>query len=220
MRSRGVANGGMDTFEPPFRGAIDKLHGFEDDDLSAFIIEAVRREPKILAAYFSAYAEREKQMINAGITKNIRLIKNHSQLLAALDTLAPLIHMPDEIQAATADFITGMCAERHTALSADHPIVQDFWETFNYLVQVELDGNVDTPTIDHSRDPNNISINLKQFEERCAQRRLQLPPMQELRRHLKTSRNPKFIGDKAVNSRHGKTLHCWVFQRTPTTRKD
>jgi hypothetical protein len=251
VRSRGVANGGMDTFEPPFRGAIvisqnesvnaspaimerivslefnkamqtkttrsalDRLQGLDPADLSAFIIEAVRNEPKIMERYLAAFRDREAEIAATGKTKNNRLVKNHAQLLAALDALAPLIRLDETIHATVAEFIINMTGERHNALSADHPVVADFWETFHYIEQQQIDAGTEKAAIDHSRDPNVIAVSLKQFEQFCADRRVSLPaPLPDLRRHLRTSKNPRFITDKTVNSRHDKTLHCWTFERT------
>jgi hypothetical protein len=258
VRSRGVANGGMDTFEPPFRGAIvisqnesvnaspaimerivslefnkamqtkatrvalDRLQGLDPAVLSAFIIEAVRREPQIMERYLAAFAVREAEIAASGKTRNNRLVKNHAQLLAALDALAPLIRLDETIHAQGAKFIINMAGERHQALSADHPVVADFWETFNYIHQQQVDAGTSEPAIEHSRDANTIAISLKQFEQFCADRRLSLPGgnLADLRRHLRTSKNPRFISDKTVNSRHGKTLHCWTFERTAAPRPD
>jgi hypothetical protein len=243
----------MDTFEPPFRGAIvisqnesvnaspaimerivslefnkamqtkatrsalDRLQAMEAAGLSAFIIEAVRGEANVLERYFAAYKRREAEIEAAGKTRNHRLVKNHAQLLAALDALAPLIRLDETVHAQAADFIINKAGERHQALSADHPVVVDFWETFNYIHQQQLEAGTAEPAIDHSRDPNVIAVSLKQFEQFCADRRISLPaPLPDLRRHLRTSKNPRFLADKTVNSRHNKTLHCWTFQRAPS----
>jgi hypothetical protein len=259
VRSRGVANGGMDTFEPPFRGAIvisqnesvnaspaimerivslefnkamqnkatrtalDRLQGLDPAALSSFIIEAVRLEPKVMERYLAAFPAREAEIAAAGKTRNNRLVKNHAQLLAALDALAPMIRLDEAIHAETADFIINMAGERHQALSADHPAVVDFWETFNYIHQSQVEAakpGDEGPPIEHSRDANTIAISLKQFEQFCADRRLSLPGgnLADLRRHLKTSKNPRWLGDKSVNSRHNKILHCWVFERAPASK--
>ncbi|MEY2882407.1 MAG: hypothetical protein RL490_131, partial [Pseudomonadota bacterium] len=166
--------------------------------------------------YLAAFKVREAEIAATGKTRNNRLVKNHAQLLAALDALAPLIRLDETIHEQAAQFIINMAGERHQALSADHPVVVDFWETFNYIHQQQSENGDREPLIEHSRDPNVIAVSLKQFEQLCADRRLSLPaPLPDLRRHLRTSKNPRFIADKTVNSRHDRTLHCWTFQRTP-----
>ncbi|MBV8972978.1 MAG: toprim domain-containing protein [Sphingomonadaceae bacterium] len=248
VRSRGVANGGMDVFEPPFRGgivisqnepvnasdavmqrivslrftramqspatrkAVERLLAFDLKAVSGFLIEAVRREGEIVPAFSAAFRLHEAALRELGVTNVNRLIKCHAQLLAALDALALVVPIGDEVRDATADCIRTMLGERHAAISADHPVVVRFWELFDYLSEAE-EENVPATFVDHSRDPNVIAVSLVQFEERCAQRRLDLPPSADLKKHLKTSKNPRFVGSKTVNSRAGRTLHCWVFQR-------
>jgi len=58
-----------------------------------------------------------------------------------------------------------------------------------------------------------IAVNLIEFEERCASRRLELPRQAELRKALKTSKRNKFVKAGPVNSITNKTVHCWVFER-------
>lgn len=253
VRSRGVANGGMDTFEPPFRGAIvisqndpvnaspaimericsmefakrhhspatrkglDKLLERDVEQLSGFILHCVRQEQPVLEAFFKAFAVRERQLIDAGKTRNQRLIKNHAQLLAALDAIAPIVRMPAWMQDKAAAHIVGMCWERAEQISADHPVVQRFWELVEYLIETESATETGGGYLDHSRTPDTIAIRLVEFEIRCTQRRLEMPPMADLKRHLKTSKIPKFLAAKPVNSRNtGTAVHCWVFQRNPT----
>ena len=256
VRSRGVANGGMDTFEPPFRGSIvisqndqvnasaaiqericsmefakrhhttetrkfvNKLLERDVETLSGFILHCVRQEQAVLDAFFKAFPIRERQLIDAGKTRHQRIIKNHAQLLAALDALVPLVAMPAWMHEKAAAHIAGMCWERAEAIAADHPTVQRFWELFDYLVEVETASDATGGFLDHSRTPDTIAIRLVEFEQRCAGRRLEMPALADLKKHLKTSKSPKFIAAKPVNSRNtGTAVHCWVFQRT-TSGKD
>ena len=252
VRSRGVANGGMDTFEPPFRGAIvisqndpvnaspaimericsmefakrhhspatrqglDRLLERDVESLSGFILHCVRQEQRVLEAFFAAFATRERQLIAVGKTRNQRLIKNHAQLLAALDAMAPLVRMPAWMQEKAAAHIAAMCWERAEQISADHPVVQRFWELVDYLIEVETASETGGGYLDHSRTQDVIAIRLVEFELRCTARRLEMPAMADLKKHLKTSKNPKFLAAKPVNSRNtGTAVHCWVFQRNP-----
>lgn len=255
VRSRGVANGGMDTFEPAFRGgiaisqndpvnaspavlericslefakrfhdadtreALDRLLQRDPADLSAFIIHMARSEERFLKAYFEAFPQREREYQNAGVTRNQRLIKNHAQITAALDALAPLIGMPRSVHEAGRLRIYDMLIDRNDAISRDHPVVQRFWEVFEFLEDKDEDralsgGESFRDFLDHSRDRNVIAVKLVEFEERAAKHRLELPANADLKRHLKTSKNPKFIANKVVNSRvTGGSVFAWCFQR-------
>jgi hypothetical protein len=71
----------------------------------------------------------------------------------------------------------------------------------------------------HSKNPDYIAINLNHLQKQAAANHHPLPPIQELKKHLKTSRSRKFVGIKAVSSAieaqagHARTVKCWVFER-------
>lgn len=246
VRSRGVANGGMETFEPPFRGAIviaqnapveaspailerimavtfdksgwsqttkeaaEALERIKTEDVSGFIVHAVRNEHEIMTAYRTAFARHEANMLKDPNVRNGRLAKNHAQLSAMLDAM--LIVVPtlakNDVEAAHA-LIRTMLHERHAAVSADHPYVQLFWERFDYLNENRF--NKDKP-INHSRNEAIVAISLVQFEQICAEERLPLPcPMPELKRLLKTSKRRKYLTQKATKSPDDRTVFCWQF---------
>lgn len=249
VRTRAIANGGMETFEPPFRGAIaivqndpveaspamrerimgvhidktgwgpgtraaaERINRVERDDVSGFIVHIVRREKDILERYRERFAVHYEAMLAQRGIRNDRLAKNHAQLAAMFDAMQLVVtNIPPAVAAATHDFFRDMLAERQRLVEHDHPHVELFWERFDYIQSIEPE-HPDRP-IDHSRTADVIAVNLVQFEQKCGDLRLSLPcPMNELKRLLKTSRARKFEGNKAVNSRTGKTVNCWVFSR-------
>lgn len=96
----------------------------------------------------------------------------------------------------------------------DHesPHIEEFWE----LLDVLLDG-ADSRKLNHARNPDLLAINLPQVQGAAHAKRLQLPETLLLRRVLRHSQSPRFIGIKAVNSRHTRsTVKCWVFERNTT----
>jgi len=112
--------------------------------------------------------------------------------------------------------VQGMAIERQTAVNADHPMVQEFWEAFDYI-----EGQSSTATLNHYDDDSLIAVNLKHFEQVCAEAKLRIPPITELKRHLKTSRSRKFIESsrtvRSVLRREGNalgsaTVRCWIFE--------
>ena len=112
-----------------------------------------------------------------------------------------------------------MAIERQSSISADHKIVQTFWERFDYLDEWNSAGS----SLNHSRNPHEIAVNLNHFEERAREHRLDVPALADLKKYLRTSRSRKFIDLKPVNSAiwlrdqsdkaRGRTVKCWVFQR-------
>lgn len=141
--------------------------------------------------------------------------------MALVDCLSVVADINAEQQEETRGELIKMAIERQLAVNADHPMVQEFWDVFDYL-----DGG-DTPELNHSRDNELIAVNLNHFIQIAADRRQQIPPITELKRVLKTSRYRKFVDIRTVNSqvndwfnkkypgaeRRPLTVKCWVFQR-------
>lgn len=85
----------------------------------------------------------------------------------------------------------------------------EFWEAVDLLVPA-----ADGERLNHARGAGLLALNLPQFRSVAASARLNLPEMYDLRQLLRHSRSPRFVGIKAVNSRHtGGTIKCWVFER-------
>lgn len=255
LRGRGVANGGLDTLELPFRGgiaisqneavnaspaimerivsqefskadhtagtraALDRFRERETEALSGFLIYLAKAETRFLAAMFDAYPRRVAELKARKVSNVWRLVHNHAQLMAALDALADVTGMPFETHQDGIKRIGVMLAERHEAISGDHQVVQRFWELVEHLEEKDLDqaaarGESYRDFLNHSRDENIIAIRLVEFEERVRKFHLDMPATADLKKYLKTSKNPKFIGTKPVNSRvTGGSVFAWCFQR-------
>ncbi len=158
--------------------------------------------------------ERELQSLTG--LKSLRIAKNHAQLLALLDALADLVHLSAEQHQAAQQLVREMAVERQQAIAADHPLVAEFWDAFDYL-----NGSDGAPQLNHSRDPGVIAVNLNHFAQVAADAKQQVPPLTDLKRLLRASKTRKFIDLRAVHStlfmRAGdtspKTVKCWVFKR-------
>ena len=255
VRSRGMRNGGNETYEPPFRGAIvisqnatvsasdavmqrichlyfdrsgqnetskiaaASLETMPMQQVSGFALKATLAEREILGLIDKKYPEYEKRLCDLPNVRHIRIAKNHGQIMALVDALGLVVNLPEDMRQAAHAHIEAMAVERQQAINADHPLVQEFWEIFDYL-----DGDEGEPQLNHSRDDSLIAVNLNHFEQLAAERKLRMPPLSELKRVLKTSRSRKFIDVRTVNSviyaRHNgrgcnppkpSTLKCWVF---------
>lgn len=95
---------------------------------------------------------------------------------------------------------------------ADHesPALAEFWEILDLL------RHAASNKLDHSRNTSLIAINLPEVRAAASAAKLTLPDMCEVRRVLKSSRSPEFVGFKTVNSRHSgsRSIKCWVFKTT------
>lgn len=252
LRTRGVRNGGNETYEPPFRGTIvisqnapvdaseailtrivklhfkrpnvttesreaaDNLNALPVDALSYFLLKAVRAEGQILAKFTERVRVYEAALREKKDIRIERVIKNHAQMLALLDCLRLVVPLPAEMVETTRQALVDMALERQRAISADHPLVSEFWEVYEFL-----EGLNDKPVVNHSRDPNTIAINLNEFAGKAAYHSQQLADLKVLRTLLRDSRRHKCIdANVAVNSliRAGNNgaspvIKCWTFKK-------
>jgi len=254
VRAVGVKNGGNDTREPLFRGAIvisqnspvnaseailqrivhvhfdratqtpatrkmaEELEKMPIEQVSGFILKAVKNEAKIIATFAEKVTYYEQQLQALPEIKSMRIAKNHAQLMALVDGLALVETISTEQIEATHQYITSMAIARQQAINSDHPVVQEFWEMVEYL-----DGDIDEPRLNHAINKDLVAINLNQFVQLASDRRQQIPSLMDLKRHLRTSKTRKFIEIKNVHSairarEPGNKflpaiMKCWVFQR-------
>lgn len=257
VRARGVRNGGNETYEPPFRGAIviaqnadvnaseavltriihlrtdrsghnsmskqaaEELERTPVEAVSGFLIKAASAEAQIMKVVDEATPLHEQTIADTKAVKMTRLRKNHAQIMALIDALSCVLPIPPEQQQAAKAYCIELAKERQLAVSADHPLVQEFWDAFEYL-----DGD-DQPHLNHSRDPEMIAVNLNHFLQVAQDNRQQVPPLADLKRVLRSSRARKFVDIRTVNSaiserwnrqcseagRRPSTMKCWLFQR-------
>ncbi|AUI92303.1 bifunctional DNA primase/helicase [Xanthomonas oryzae pv. oryzae] len=254
LATRGVRNGGNETYEPPFRGTIvitqnaavdaseailtrivklhfkrpqvttesriaaDNLNALQVEEVSHFLVRAIRQERAILDLFVERVKVFEAKLRAQQDLRLERVIKNHAQMLALFDCLRMVITIPDDMVEQTRLALLDMALERQKAISADHAMVNEFWEVYEYL---EATGH-GKAVVNHSRDAQRIAINLNHFAARAAQFSQSVPDLKVLRALLSDSRRHKFIGaNVAVNSailkdEHsgaGTTVKCWVFSK-------
>ncbi|MRR49415.1 MAG: bifunctional DNA primase/helicase [Rhodocyclaceae bacterium] len=272
--SRGVKNGGNETYEPPFRGAIvisqnapvsasdamlqrivhmhfslashtpegkaagDVLQQVDMETVSGFLLKAAKAEAEILAVFGEAAPRHEQRLLGLKDIKNLRIVKNHAQVMALVDALAKVVPISADMKAQALSELEDMAIERQQAINKDHPLVQEFWEIFDYLdgtSEGEADHDGALCQLNHSRDPQLIAISLNHFVQMAADKRQQIPPITELKRVLKTSRERKFLDLRPVNSAiHARynerrginqppkagTVKCWVFEAPKNPRRE
>ncbi|WP_372176932.1 toprim domain-containing protein [Xanthomonas axonopodis pv. phyllanthi] len=254
LATRGVRNGGNETYEPPFRGTIvitqnaavdaseailtrivklhfkrpqvttesriaaDNLNALQVEEVSHFLVRAIRQERAILDLFAERVKVFEAKLRAQQDLRLERVIKNHAQMLALFDCLRMVITIPDDMVEQTRLALLDMALERQKAISADHAMVNEFWEAYEYL---EATGH-GKAVVNHSRDAQRIAINLNHFAARAAQFSQAVPDLKVLRALLGDSRRHKFIGaNVAVNSAVlkddltgvGTTVKCWVFAK-------
>ncbi len=263
-RARGMKNGGNETYEPPFRGAIvisqnaevsasdavlqrivhiycdrsaqtpatraaaEALERIPVEDVSAFLLATVMAEAKVLETFAARVGVHEQALMARPDIKTVRIAKNHAQIMAMVDSMRHVLPLTDEQHAAALDELGRMAAARQQAISADHKHVQQFWEVYDYIESADDDR----PILNHARGGGLIAINLQHMEQVAGERRIELPPIADLKRVLKTSRQRKFVDIRAVNSainahfnreyplqpKRPETVKCWVFE-SPSSKQ-
>ncbi len=252
IRSRGVATGGNETYEPPFRGAIvisqnnavaasdavmtrimhlwfdrsthtaqthaasKRLEQRKVESLSGFILAATTREAQVVEIVEKRAPLYEQQLLRNKDIRTARIAKNHGQLMALAEALRLVVPMSDEQHAELMEQIERMAVEREQAIDADHPLVAEFWDMYEYL-----NGDDNMPTLNHARNRAEIAINLNHFLQVANEHRQQVPPLRELRGLLKASKRHKYLTQTVVNSAikargqmSGSTSErCWVFEK-------
>lgn len=202
--------------------AADALGQIGVDQLSGFLLKAAMAEKAILATFEERLPQHEQRLLKVPGVRNLRIAKNHAMLAALVDALVHVVPLGDSQREQTHAFIEDMTGERQEAINSDHPIIDEFWNIYEFL-----DGD---RTLDHRRADGEIGINLNQFVAMAMDRRQQVPELRELKKLLKTSRTRKFLSQRKVNSalhaawnareqndsaKKPESVHCWVF-KAPT----
>ena len=185
------------------------------ENVSGFILAAVRREKKIMATLAEYTATYEAMFKAHPNLKSVRICKNHAQVMAMIDALEHVVPITAHQKRQAFDALMEMAVARQHAINADHPTVTEFWEKFDYLN--DTDG---VEKLNHSHKDELIAVRLPEFYERAARHGLKVPEYSDLKRLLPESRARKFLSYKTVNSNlvdsddgAGRSVKCWVFRR-------
>lgn len=97
-----------------------------------------------------------------------------------------------------------------TAMGSEAPpqpeAATEFWAVYHALLAAGVKVN-------HSRNPELIAINLKQFAQVAAAHGMRVAPSPLLKQGLRESQAPRFMDVRTVNSVVVTgTIHCWVFE--------
>lgn len=205
------------------RFAAQNLEMLQMEDLSHFLLLALRAEAAILATFTDAIKGYEAQLREIKDLRVERVIKNHAHMMALVYALAVHLWPMDAYRLKQVHMeLMQMALDRQRAISADHPAVAEFWEVFDYLENMDDDSSVN-----HSSDPALIAVNLNEIYEKASMHRQNLIEIRTLRALLRDSRTHKFLESNksthsAIRARAAEkndlydkpaTVKCWVFRR-------
>lgn len=204
------------------RAAADNLNLLQTEDVSQYLIKALRLEDQMLATFSAKVVEYEKTLRGLKEIRMERIAKNHAQMLALVDCMTHLVPLTAAMRTEVELTLHRMAIERQQSLNSDHRLVAEFWEVYDYLESLG-----EEPTVNHSADPSLIAINLNEFAKLAANHRQNIAELTLLRDLLKDSRRHKFVeANRAVHSiiratarpeafdrPKPSTLKCWIFKK-------
>jgi hypothetical protein len=206
------------------RDAARRLSAAKLEDVSGWIVHVTRKAEDWLKFYWERSAYHQDQMrTRVADLHNDRIILNHSQLAAAVETLAKLIperKLPAGSIKQTLAMIDKIALERQQTSGGDHPVVSRFWEMVDHLLSAEKEEQwADGTSLNQSCKPEErIAISLVEFERRARMNNLQPPSDADLKKHLKGSRSRKFLKVGPVTNPAKRSTHCWQFERALSER--
>jgi len=183
-------------------------------EVSGFILAAAAAESQVMETLAARLGEYEHRLLAREDVSSMRLAKNHAQLMALADALVPVAGLSQVQHQAVHALLEQMTAERQRATNLDHPMVEAFWEQFEYLDGKML-KNGEMMELDHTpEDDHQFSVNLVEYEAACTRAGIHPPcEIAQLKKLLKTSRRRKFLTMKPIHSaRSHRTVRCWLFR--------
>lgn len=204
------------------RPIADRLKAMPVEDLAGYLHHALTHEQAYLDAFFKAYPIHRDRLTQCVEINSQRVIDNHAQVMAAVDALQVLFkNFRDTDLAKTLDHLEARAKDRDLRLNAEHPLVQQFWETYHWINDQKMEladehgeRTVKIERLNHSPDPALIAVNLNDFFEHSRKRGQALISVDLLNQVLPESRHYKFLGKKRVHSRLEKAqVRCWVFAK-------
>lgn len=203
---------------PKTREASDALNQIPVHQLSYFLLKSIRQEKAVVEYVKNNARKYENDLLSHPKIKSVRVAKNHGQLMSLADCLVKITGMNSAYRDELQSYIEDMAVEREGAIKADHPLLQEFWDTYDYLNEMR-----NGECLNHHRDEGLIAINLNHFVKMATEEKQQIASLSEIKPLLKQTRTHKFLGIKAVNSKiyarndYGPTtVKCWVFSKKET----
>lgn len=200
----------------------DRLKQMDVEQLSGYLHHVLTHEHKWLEAFFSAFPKHRARLTANPNIKSQRVVDNHAQVMAAVDALSVLFtNFHDDALDKALTHLEQRAMDRDLRLNAEHPLVQQFWETYhwinNQVMKITEEGEtstVDIQRLNHSTDKRFIAVNLNDWFEHARKRGQEVISINELKKVLPDSKHYRFLGQKKVRSKsEGHPIMCWVFAK-------
>lgn len=199
--------------------AVNALINLEMGDINGFLTESAKQEDKVMERVKHHYRKYMAKFDAVEIgdakkkLKNRRIRHNFSQLMACAEAMSDLglVMIPRaDIDALYAHMVE-RAWKRHVAIRSDHPMIEEFFEIYDYL---ESTGKSGRPAVNHHKSPGFIAINFPQFNNYAIGLNQRIGNQGELKKLLKHAKHYLYRGYKVVDSAiTGKKTKCFVFER-------
>lgn len=197
--------------------AADELAGLGVDQMSHFLVLACKSEKQTMDHFNKHMGEYEKRIQNLEGVKTMRIAENHAMVMCLTDSFAEVAGLSKTVVGEMHHEICKMAVQRQDAIGSDHPIVQQFWEIYDFIGSDRLN---------HTNKPGKIAINMQEFVSEAAEFKLQVPLVSDLRNYLKGSKSRKFLKSNyptasSKSAIHGqkKTVRCWIFEKAESDER-
>lgn len=231
VRARGMATGGNETYEPPFRGAIVISQNAQVQASGAILSRichlTLTREGHNEKGREAALAL-EQMPVEQVSGFILKAITREAEVMEVINTRAPVheaeLLKQDGIKTTRIAKNHGQLAACAEALAKVLPLTEDMAEALRdeiYAMALERQRaiNLDHPAVsefwdafeyldegnfplNHSRKPDeNIAINLNHFVQGCKERGQAAPAISDLKKLLPSSKRYEYLGQRMVNSR-------------------
>lgn len=188
------------------------------DQFANFLPTVLEKETEILDLFFKKFDEVDAEFTNRGTIREPRIIKTHSMAAAMASCLSVIFpSYTDAWDKRLREYIYSRAEDRQTRLNADHPIVQKFWEIYDFLntrSESPLGHSIGKPLLNHSANDDFIAINLIHFDKEVRENKIEPILTADLRKFLPTSKKHPFVTSKNVKSKiRDKAVYCLVFKK-------
>jgi hypothetical protein len=200
--------------------ASDRLNLLAVEDVSGFLLHSIQKAEPVMKLFNERFKAHRKTLQANPSIKLQRIVENHAKVMAMADCLKLVVPISEDTIKRVQAVIISMAETREQALQKDHPIVQQFWDLFDYLDSGKQANELDSyvPILhkmnhSHHRETE-IAVNLEHFRQECADKKLETIDSKELRRWLPTSRERQFLGNDVVKSAiEFRSIRVWRFKR-------
>ena len=200
--------------------ASDRLNLLPVMDVSGFLLHSIQRAEAVMKKFETQFNSHRATLQANPKIKLQRIVENHAKIMAFADCLTLVLPISAIAIADIHRALIVMAETRQESLNEEHPIVQQFWSTFDYINSKAYwiessEAQLAEDVINHSSTPEmEIAVNLEHFRQRCAELKLETIDSKDLRRHLPTSRKRQYLRNEAIRSRlESRTVRCYIFKR-------